>query len=334
MAPKLGREHYHKLLNSKVDSVKKWSQNVHKQARGGHFNFTGLPFELRRQILEESLLVDGPINPYPVAFSNTPKVSPGQDMPNVALLRVSKSVHREAAAVLYGENAFILNQDDPAKLPLQPLWESMLALPPRPGLRLGTLIIPFDTIGVSTPGSDYYLEVIKTWVRKINILDRVMQDWPIRQRLVLDFTRCECARGCRLVDNVVGVPGWYGKWGERGHHCGICRLEGPRNAQEDQSTGNRLELEFLMEAVRPVFRGLADEAEVEMLKMHGFVGTYEFDVATRSNCRNHGGPNGGPSDTDGFREGFFGPVDAPLRQCCSAFWDGSSADCFDVEVDP
>ena len=101
-----------------------------------------------------------------------------------------------------------------------------------------------------------------------------MQEWPIRQKLVLDFTNCACVRGCRLVDCVAGIPNWYGNWNNEGYWTGICRLEGS-NVVNDQIAKNRLGFGTFMEAVRPVFKGLANEAEVEMLRIHGFVGTYE-----------------------------------------------------------
>ncbi|KAL8946469.1 MAG: hypothetical protein Q9183_007902, partial [Haloplaca sp. 2 TL-2023] len=258
MAPKHNRGPSRKLFASQLDPVKKWGQNYRK-AKRDCFDFAALPFELRCQILEDALLVDGPINPYPVAFSNAPKVPPGQTLPNVALLRVSKFVHQEAAAVLYGSNTFILNQDDSVNLPIQPLWASMLALP-RPGLNLGTLIIPFDTTGLSTPGDNYWNDVVETWKWKINFLDRAVQEWPIRQKLVLDFTHCVCANGCRLVDCVVGIPRWYGSWINTGEKGGICRLEGS-NVVNDQLVENRLGFGTFMEAVKPVFKGLANEAE-------------------------------------------------------------------------
>lgn len=71
--------------------------------------FLTLPREVRLEILRLLLIIDSPINPYPAYFYASLKVRPGLSLPQASLLQVCRSIHDEAAILLYGGNTWILD---------------------------------------------------------------------------------------------------------------------------------------------------------------------------------------------------------------------------------
>ncbi|KAL8643853.1 MAG: hypothetical protein Q9226_008079 [Calogaya cf. arnoldii] len=113
------------------------------------FPFLRLPGELRNQIYELCLVVDGTINPYPAQYQDNLIVPKGQSKPSVALLRVSKLVKAEAQPILYGRNTWLHNQtctnygQPHGNFKRQPFWDnfkrSRLTRP-----QIGHVIIAFS----------------------------------------------------------------------------------------------------------------------------------------------------------------------------------------------
>lgn len=68
-----------------------------------------LPCETRDQILELCLVVDGPINPDPAYYEIKDPFAKTHRRPDVALLKVNKTINAEATQIFYGKNIFNLN---------------------------------------------------------------------------------------------------------------------------------------------------------------------------------------------------------------------------------
>ena len=68
-----------------------------------------VPPEVRKMILEESLIVEGPVNPNPAAYDHPNVFFETNKKPPVALLLVNKTIHREAEEILYNKNLWRLS---------------------------------------------------------------------------------------------------------------------------------------------------------------------------------------------------------------------------------
>lgn len=192
------------------------------------FPFLRLPAELRNQIYEMCLVVDGTINPYPAPYHDNVIVPNGQSKPLVALLRVSKVLNAEARPILYGRNTWLHNQNcvairqNHAAFARQPFWDhlnsSRLAHTP-----IGHVIMRFSfrdlnqeelrplyttwarTQHLLQPGSNPQATAMKVahseqcrvlyniWYRKTK---RFVSRSHAPKKLTLDFTECYCHGGC------------------------------------------------------------------------------------------------------------------------------------------
>ena len=76
-----------------------------------------MPMEIRYQILELCLLVDGTINPYPVFYEDKDQFASCTRRPDVALLRVNKVLNFEATGIFYSKNTWQLNSPRPLGFP-------------------------------------------------------------------------------------------------------------------------------------------------------------------------------------------------------------------------
>jgi len=70
--------------------------------------FMRLPRELREQILELCLMVNGPINPYPAHFEKANVFHTTDRKPDIFLLNVNKVINIEATRIVYSKNTFRL----------------------------------------------------------------------------------------------------------------------------------------------------------------------------------------------------------------------------------
>ncbi|KAI4263544.1 MAG: hypothetical protein L6R42_001313 [Xanthoria sp. 1 TBL-2021] len=196
------------------------------------FPFLELPAEIRNEIYEMCLVVDGTINPYPVPYRDNNLIAPnGQSKPLVALLRVSKLLNAEARPILYGRNTWLYNQNcvairqNHAAFARQPFWDhlnsSRLAHTP-----MGHVIMTFSfrdlnqeelrplyttwarTQHLLRPGgnpqatamkiahSEHYRVLYNIWYWKAKRFVELVSRLHAPKRLTLDFTECYCHGGC------------------------------------------------------------------------------------------------------------------------------------------
>lgn len=83
-----------------------------------------MPREIRNQILELCLLVDGTINPYPAIYEDKDHFANCNRTPDVALLKVNKVLNFEATDIFYSMNTWQLSS--PRPLDLQPFKKDLM----------------------------------------------------------------------------------------------------------------------------------------------------------------------------------------------------------------
>ncbi|KAL8664291.1 MAG: hypothetical protein Q9168_007932 [Polycauliona sp. 1 TL-2023] len=204
--------------------------------------FLRLPGEIRNQIYEECLVVNGTINPHPTNYQDNRVVPEGHSKPLVALLGVSKQVKKEAESILYGENTWLHNQQctkilqNTEEHAAQPFWDNLLhQQSPMKHLTLGQVIIEFtyrdfnqELLGplytkwrrtrqllapqipqMTSLEAAHILNrktLYNTWMCKIQVfLDLMIRSLP-PSKVILDFTDCYCNSGCcRPVVPVIGI---------------------------------------------------------------------------------------------------------------------------------
>ena len=76
-----------------------------------------IPKELRYQILELCLLVDGTINPYPAFYEARDQFAKCNRKPDIALLKVNKVLNFEATDIFYSKNTWQLSSPRPLDFP-------------------------------------------------------------------------------------------------------------------------------------------------------------------------------------------------------------------------
>ena len=170
-------------------------------------------------IYEYCLIADSAIDPYPMIYEQ-PELGPYRPRnPDVALLRVNKSIGAEAAVVLYEKNTWKLSYNEASDL----LWEASKH-------HIRKLIISFD---VRDLDSTYRLEIavaarespkfptsinLREECHERGIISLVHDRWwwkmdkTFEMRLTdlhLDFTNCYCPVGCcRLLQMPELEPVW------------------------------------------------------------------------------------------------------------------------------
>ncbi|KAL9626880.1 MAG: hypothetical protein Q9204_006967 [Flavoplaca sp. TL-2023a] len=256
------------------------------------FPFLRLPAEIRNQIYELCLLVDGSINPYPVHYQDSRVVPEGQSKPSVALLRVSKQIKAEARPIYHGRNTWLHNQNsirfqqNSASFARQPFWDKFNAS--RRTL-LGHVIIKFSfrdlaqggLVGIFTdwtqskrlhqPMSNSRTTALEIahdqqivilyhlWQPKIKqMMKLVCRSHPPKE-LTLDFAECYCQSGCcRPMSTLIDAL-----------------MLSPRNWAPVHTTDARRAKQ--MEKLRKIninITGLVNEEERESLGKKGFPGKF------------------------------------------------------------
>lgn len=83
-----------------------------------------MPREIRYQILELCLLVEGTINPYPALHEDKNQFAKCNRKPDVALLKVNKVLNFEATRIIYSMNTWQLSSPRPLEFP--PLQKALM----------------------------------------------------------------------------------------------------------------------------------------------------------------------------------------------------------------
>ncbi|CAO1602201.1 MAG: hypothetical protein LQ349_008599 [Xanthoria aureola] len=205
------------------------------------FPFLQLPAEIRNQIYELCVVVDGTINPYPAPSYDRPIVTKGQSKPLVALLRVSKLVNAEARPILYGRNTWHLNLNCvdigqyQAAFMRQTLWENINS-PRLAHTPIGHVTMMFSfrdlnseklrsvytawarTQHLRQPGNNpptppmkiahhhLWQVLCNIWHLKARAFVELVNRPQPPKKLTLDFTECYCQAGCcRPVNRVLDI---------------------------------------------------------------------------------------------------------------------------------
>ena len=87
-------------------------------------SLTDMPREIRYQILEFCLLVEGTINPYPAPHEDKDQFAKCNRKPDIALLSINKLLNLEATDLFYKNNTWQLNS--PWRLDYPPFEEDMI----------------------------------------------------------------------------------------------------------------------------------------------------------------------------------------------------------------
>ncbi|KAI4272829.1 MAG: hypothetical protein LQ337_005045 [Flavoplaca oasis] len=256
------------------------------------FPFLRLPAEIRNQIYELCLVVDGTINPYPVHYQDSRVVPEGQSKPSVALLRVSKQIKAEARPIYHGRNTWLHNQNcirfqqNSASFARQPFWDKLNAS--RRTL-LGHVIIKFSFRDLTQEGlvglftdwtqskrlhkpisnsrataleiahDQQIIILYHLWHPKIKQMMKLVGRSHPPKELTLDFTECYCQTGCcRPMTSILDAL-----------------MLSPRNWAPGQVTDARRAAQ--MEKLRKIninITGLVNEEERESLEKKGFPGKF------------------------------------------------------------
>lgn len=178
-------------------------------------NLLTIPREVRDQILEYCLLVDGEIVPYPTWYElEDGDVKKPRLLPCTALLGVCESMRVEAAEILFGKNVWRISDltDSLDELKAPAAWEDFWGL-----IRHATITIdcracnPTEMLAITKNlfGDKYWINPQEIHSER---KDHFNKHWevlviaalaPQIETLRIDFTNSYCPSGCcRLVEHI------------------------------------------------------------------------------------------------------------------------------------
>ena len=181
-----------------------------------------MPREIRNQILELCLLVDGTINPYPAFYEDKDHFANCNRKPDIALLKVNKVLNREATNLFYSMNTWQLSSPRPLDFP--PFRKGLMW-----NLHWGRIFhlrilmdmrdVPADTVLEAAEMADYRLlkgdqrtvfihdhcsrGALETWRWKM-----LMKNYMKPSTLEIDMKHMYCPTGCcrnEFIDFLAGM---------------------------------------------------------------------------------------------------------------------------------
>ncbi|KAL9576659.1 MAG: hypothetical protein Q9212_006920 [Teloschistes hypoglaucus] len=212
----------------------------------------------------------------------------GDQMPNLALLRVCKSVATDAKKIFFGKNTWLLNQET-VDLPMKPFWKQLLEQPNQPPL--GHLYVFFDDFELDprealklrapppkpaynlrptrstapsaeeppvTPGErKLFVGEVFSW--KIGVIRALLDKKLIAKGLSMNFQFCE------WFDIIVENPRWFQD---------DMKTRSGRRIRTHASTKARNNFPGPNVKFEPQYNGLSRDRNIQLFKDHGFRGQF------------------------------------------------------------